>query len=716
MYQKITIFLLVALNCFSSFSQSVEKKDTTDTRHTLKEVEITAWQQRKILSGLLSGKIKLNVAELNTLPRFLGETDALRTMKLMPGVLTTGELNSGFYVRGSESSHNQILLNGAPIYNAMHMLGFFSVFNSGHMNTFTLYKSHLDASKGGRLSATLDMQTRDTLVSKPTVSGNIGIIASQATVALPLGKKVSVYLSGRKTYLGLLVKPLTTKMTDTPVDYDFEDYNATFVFQPSEKDKVTANFYYGSDYLDIETGIYQTEGRIKWSNIAASILWNRPLGRIGEMTHTFYITRYKNRLSISQNQFTAWLPSEITDYGYKHIFSFREEKFLGTYGLEYVYHHMYPQIVETQGAYTIHTDPDSRLYRIHEGALFINGKYFFSPRLSAEAGLRYSGTAQFGKFNYHTYRQGEIIDTQTYGKGELIKFYGGFEPRIALYFLPGSNQRISLSYNLTRQYIGQVSSSSIGFPTDFWMPASRNIPPQRAHSFSAGYSIALDQDNYEFSSELYYKRLHNQMESAGALIDMISQQYIIEDKIYIGGGYNYGMELMLRKNRGRLTGWIGYALGWAYRHTAQINDGKPYPAKQDRRHDLSIVANYRINRRWDCSAVFVYATGNALTMPESMYLVGENAVCEYGPHNGGRMPAYHRLDLSANYWISKKKNTEQVINISLYNAYNRNNPAYLAVDIIQDKDKNGKKDQLIIRKRGKSIYGIIPSISYSFKF
>ena len=153
------------------------------------------------------------------------------------------------------------------------------------------------------------MQTRDTLISKPTVSGNIGIIASQATVALPLGKKVSVYLSGRKTYLGLLVKPLTTKMTDTPVDYDFEDYNATFVFQPSEKDKVTANFYYGSDYLDIETGIYQTEGRIKWSNIAASILWNRPLGRIGEMTHTFYITRYKNRLSISQNQFTAWLPS-----------------------------------------------------------------------------------------------------------------------------------------------------------------------------------------------------------------------------------------------------------------------------------------------------------------------------------------------------------------------------------------------------------------------
>ena len=206
------------------------------------------------------------------------------------------------------------------------------------------------------------------------------------------------------------------------------------------------------------------------------------------------------------------------------------------------------------------------------------------------------------------------------------------------------------------------------------------------------------------------------MESAGSLIVMISQQYIIEFKIYIGGGYNYGMELMLRKNRGRLTGWIGYALGWAYRHTAQLNDWISFPVNHDRRHDLLIVAIYSINLRWDCSAVFVYATGNALTMPESMYLVGENAVCEYGPHNGGRMPAYHRLDLSANYWISKKKNTEQVINISLYNAYNRNNPAYLAVDIIQDKDKNGKKDQLIIRKRGKSIYGIIPSISYSFKF
>lgn len=253
-------------------------------------------------------------------------------------------------------------------------------------------------------------------------------------------------------------------MTDTPVDYDFEDYNATFVFQPSEKDKVTANFYYGSDYLDIETGIYQTEGRIKWSNIAASILWNRPLGRIGEMTHTFYITRYKNRLSISQNQFTAWLPSEITDYGYKNIFSFREEKFLGTYrGWNMYIIHVSSNCGNTRRLYHTHRPGESDYIAYTKAALFINGKYFFSPRLSAEAGLRYSGTAQFGKFNYHTSRQGEIIDTQTYGKGELIKFYGGFEPRIALYFLPGSNQRISLSYNLTRQYIGQVSSSSIGF-------------------------------------------------------------------------------------------------------------------------------------------------------------------------------------------------------------------------------------------------------------
>ena len=185
----------------------------------------------------------------------------------------------------------------------------------------------------------------------------------------------------------------------------------------------------------------------------------------------------------------------------------------------------------------------------------------------------------------------------------------------------------------------------------------------------------------------------------------------------MGNGYNDGMEFILRKNRGRLTGWISYALGWAYRQTPEINEGKPYPAKQDRRHDLSVVANFQINRRWDCSAAFVYATGNALTMPEGLYLIGENAICEYGPYNGGRMPPYHRIDLSVNYWISKKRNTEQVINFSLYNAYNRKNPIYLDVEIQPQKDnENRKQSSFIIRKRGKSIYGIIPSISYSFKF
>ena len=705
--------------CFSyGFSQTnTAGNDSIEKDHLLNEIEVTAWQQRKILSGLSSGKIELNVSELNALPRFLGETDALRTMKLLPGVLTTGELNSGFYVRGCESAHNQILLNGVPLYNAMHMLGFFSVFNSGHMNTFTLYKSHLDASKGGRLSASVEMETRDTLVSKPSISGNIGIISSQLTAALPLGEKASIYLSGRKTYLAFTVKPITTKTTDTPADYDFEDYNATLVFKPSEKDRITANFYYGKDYFDIEAGKYLLNGEIKWSNMAASAQWNKNFSETKKMSHIVYWAQYKNQLKILQNQISVRLPSEITDYGYKNLFTLKTDKFTGKCGMEYIYHHMYPQRIEAQGAYTIQSDPSSHLYHIHEGALFLNGEYTFSPRFSAQLGLRYSGAAQLGRFNYHTYQQGEIVDTQQYGKGELIKFYGGWEPRISLLYRIKSAQQLSLSYNLTRQYIGQVSSSSIGFPTDFWMPVSRDIPPQRAHSFSAGYHIALDQRNYEASAELYYKRLYNQMESAGALIDMISQQYVIEDKIYLGNGYNYGMEFIFRKNRGRLTGWISYALGWAYRQTPEINEGKPYPAKQDRRHDLSVVANFQINRRWDCSAAFVYATGNALTMPEGLYLIGENAICEYGPYNGGRMPPYHRIDLSVNYWISKKRNTEQVINFSLYNAYNRKNPIYLDVEIQPQKDnENRKQSSFIIRKRGKSIYGIIPSISYSFKF
>ncbi len=713
---QIRIFLILLGFSFLAFSQSnTLERDSIGTTHHLHEIEITAWYPQKLLSELSAGKIELNVSELNSLPRFLGETDALRTLKLLPGVLTTGELNSGLYIRGSEPSHSQILLNGVPLYNAMHLLGFFSVFNSNHMNTFTLYKSHLDASKGGRLSASVEMETRNELVSKPTISGNVGIISAQLTAALPLGKKASIYLSGRKTYLGLIVKPITTKTSDTPADYDFEDYNSTLVFKPSHRDRLMANFYYGRDYFDIEAGGYLLNGMIKWNNLAASIQWDRHFDKTKTMRHIIYLAQYKNKLSVLQNQITARLPSSITDYGYKSLFSVQAGRFTGKCGLEYIYHHMYPQNIESQGAYLIQPSPGSRLYRIHEGALFLNGEYKFSTRLSAEIGLRYSGAAQLGPFDHHTYRLGEIVATRHFKKGELMKFYGGIEPRVAIYLHPTPSQQLSLSYNLTRQYIGQVSSSSIGFPTDFWMPASLNIPPQHAHSLAAGYAMEFNAREYEASAELYYKRLYNQMESAGALIDMISQQYIIEDKIYFGRGNNYGMELMFRKNKGRLTGWISYALGWAYRQTPQINQGRAYPAKQDRRHDLSITARYQINRHWDCAATFVYATGNALTMPESLYIVGENVLCEYGPYNGGRMPAYHRTDLSVNYWITRKSKTEQVINFSLYNAYNRKNPVYLNVGILPAKEAS-KQNTYVIRKRGKSLYGIIPSISYSFKF
>ena len=718
MLKKVVIFILclsiLRLNAQIKLSpEEKARRDSLNVSQKLEEVEVTAQRQNKAITGLFSGKTTLQLNELNALPRFLGETDALRTMQLMPGVQTPGEANSSINIRGSESSHNMVLLNGAPIYNAMHMLGFFSVFNSNHMSTFSMYRSHLSADKGGRLSSLLDMRTRDSLVTRLSGNINVGIISSQITLAIPAGKKSSFYISGRKTYLNLFMKPIMKKISEFSLGYDFQDYNATYIYAPSSKDKVTVNLYWGEDLFTNEEQQYQTDATIKWYNIAASANWDHRLDNNSIMKHTIYLSRFKNTISVTQNQMKAQMPSDITDIGYKPSFLFSLPRFNIQAGGEYIYHKIHPQYLYTDGLYGIKQNREISLYSLHEGSVFINGNFTINQFFILDIGLRFSGALQNGPYHETTYDEaGNLINTEHYKNGETVRYYGGTEPRISLNYAPITNCKFMISYNLTRQYMSQVSVSSLGFPTDFWMPASKRIPPQSAHSFSGGYYQSLHKNRYELSAELYYKKLSNQMEFDGEFFDMLNQRYVIEDRILYGSGNNYGTEFMLKKNNGKITGWVSYSLGWAYRRFPGINNGKKFPASHDRRHDLSIVVRYKINNRWDCSAVFVYATGKAITMPTAMYVIGENAVKEYGPHNGSRMPDYHRIDLSANYILSKNKHRESALNFSIYNAYARKNPVFLSVNIKENKAQN----RLIIRKRGKSLFQLLPSISYSYKF
>lgn len=704
---------LLAQTAVQDSSKHENASELTDSIWGLKEIQVTAQRNKKIITGTMNGKLVLQADALASLPHMLGTTDMLRTLQLMPGVQTSGEINSGIYVRGGEPSHNQLLLNGAPIYNAMHLLGFFSVFNSGHFSKLTLLKSNVGSEYGGRLGAVLSMETKDSIVTKPTIEGDIGLISSQGTLALPISSKSSLYVSGRGTYIDPIINAIQSSEDGTNLNYGFQDYNLTYVWKPSSQSKIIINGYYGGDKLSIKESLYQVDGGIKWHNIASSIRWLLTFNDKSRLEQTAFFSSYKNEIRMNQNASSMLFPSEIKDVGYKGYYYFQALGGEWQTGLDYACHltdPQYPVIKEMFG--TNATTPLQR-YKTHETGIFFQYRTFLTKQLGATLGLRYSSLFHTGSYQDKKFNSlGREEQATNYQQGELVKYYGGFEPHFSIDYQLNANQKIILSYRLRRQYMNQVSVSGIGFPTDFWVPASKNILPQSAHTLSAGYYTSILGDAYEISLEGYYTQLRNQLEFDGEMLDMVNQRYNIEDRLLSGEGKTYGVELLLKKNRGRVTGWIGYTLGWSRRNFPDINNGHSFPAKHDRRHDLSLAAIYRINNKWDCSAVFVYATGNAFTMPTALYMVGENAINEYGPHNGARMPAYHRMDISVNYWFTKSKTKESGLNFSLYNAYARKNPIFLNVGVYINEDQKTVK----IKKKGKHLYSLLPSISYRFKF
>lgn len=685
----------------------------------LDESVVTHSENRQKISGLSGGRIDLNMEELKSLPKFMGTNDPLKILQLTPGIQTAGDGNSGIFIRGGEPGHNLILWNEAPIYNAAHLLGLFSIFNTGHIGTFKLHKSNMQADRGGRLSSLLEIRSPEKIPDKTTVSGDIGLISSQVTLALPLSRKTALYLSGRKTYVGLTLKPIirslaSNKEDEMPFDYEFQDYNLTLINKPSDNDQIVFNAYWGKDHLNIKDPDYMLDGKMDWWNLATSLSWQHRWQKGLTMKNTFFMSQYDNSLRIRQNSLSARLPSYIRDWGFRNRFTFNKGNIFFTTGAEYIYHTVFPQSPAIEAKNDTWGDTGVQTYHTHETAVFLSARFHIAARLTAELGLRYAFNFQTGPYDDLNYdERGEVIDSIHFGRGKAFGLRHAPEPRFSLRYTPGDNNSLQFSYNRQRQFISLVSISGVGLPTDFWVPASKNIPVQTGDHFSLGYFQSLLGNAYEFSTEVYYRRMDNQMEFKSTLFDLFNQQYILEKSINYGKGKAYGAEFMLKKNSGKFNGWISYTLGWSKRYFPAIREGNAFPAKHDRRHDLSLVASYKQNNRWDFSSVFVYATGNAFTMPQSIYMAEGNIVKEYGKYNGARMPAYHRLDISANYWFFKQKNRESGLNFSIYNVYKHSNPIYI---FIVAKPSELGNDQIRIKQKNKRLYDIIPSISWTFKF
>lgn len=668
-----------------TFNDSIASGDSI-WRVSGNEIIITKQVEKKI-TGLSVGKISLDPASVSQLPSMLGNTDLLKLLELTPGVQNSGDANTHMYVRGGDPGQNLLLYNGVPLYTPGHLLGFFSLFNAGHIASLEMSKTGTNASYGGRLSSVIDVKTKKTLPDKASVEGNIGLLSSQASLQLPLNDKFGLYLSGRTTYIELLMQPLLdatinrkTKNKVEELDYRFSDLNITLLGKLSEKDKLTIDAFVGKDKFNILDNDFLLNGMLNWKNTLLSAQWER---RMDEhyFSQQIYMSEYANLLSMNQAKMNINIQSGIRDAGYKNKYSFSIRDISFETGLQYTFHKIRPQNYEIINlAQQYHADAPSRL-EAQDAALYLASSFSIVPRLTAEWGIRYN-------LFYHN------------------RLFQSVEPRLALRYRVQTDASLRINYSRQNQYLHLLNASSVGIPLDFWTIASSQIRPQSGDEFSAGYFRSFDNDNWELSGEIYYRALKQVKEYNTAIISGQTDSYV--NHIFSGNGRAYGLEVILKKNYGKLTGWMSYTLGRSERTFDAINQGKTFPAQFDRRHDLSIAASYSFNKKWDASLVYVYATGNAYTLPSSWYFINNTPVKEYGDYNSARMPAYNRTDLSLNYWYRK----DNCFNFSVYNLFMISNPIYIFMNVKQDEDTGN----LVISVKRKKLYTLIPSVSWRFKF
>ena len=683
----IAVFIAAAAAAIRSYA---DERDST--RHDrIDESVVTSVRESKQLEGVMSGRLRLDGANISGLPKFLGTTDILKTIQLLPGVMASGEMDSGIYIRGGDPGQNLILFDGAKIYAPAHLFGFFSIFNSDHISSATIIKSGLPARYGGCASGIIDISTSDTTVTETEGTITAGLIATYGTLRIPIGRKSQITASGRGTYMNYILKGVAKVMNDGSdlPEYGFSDVNLTWLSEIDESNTLKFNGYYGQDGLQMYHGQYGVSAGMNWYNAAASAIWDSHPSDGPGNTHRISFSRYDNNISIDRAPASLTMPSSVSDLSYSGLAALRFRQSRLDFGADYTWHHtevQYPDITGLNSLIDSQQAPEP--YDTHEFGIYADMSVWFSYPVTINIGLRYGG-AVTGK-----------------------TFYSGIEPRISLAWTPLPSMQFRAGISRQRQNLNMVSISGMGMPTDFWIPVTDKVRPQITDAVFLGLSHSLCGGLIEYSIEPYFSLLHNVLEYDGAMFDMINRKYIPEDHVISGSGRNYGVEIMLKKNKGRINGWISYTLGRAERSFPEIMDGAVFPAKHDRRHNLSVTCNCEPTSRWTFSAVFVYATGTAYTPPVGIYLIGENMIQEYGPRNSARMPDYHRLDLSATYKFKPKGQCRHSLNISIYNAYARENPLYRDLRFSYDQQHK----TLDLQLESVSLYSLVPSLSYTFEF
>jgi hypothetical protein len=678
------------------------------------EVVITERKSHNVQSTAM-GRTEMSAESVKRLPSFMGEVDVLKALQLMPGVQASGEGNAGLYVRGGGPDQNLILLDEAPVYNTGHLFGFFSIFNADAIRNTTLIKGGMPANYGGRLSSVVDISMKEGNNQALQGEGGIGLIASRVSLQGPLKKnKSSFIVSGRRTYVDLIARPfLKDNKSYGGSSYYFYDLNlkANYIF--SDKDRVYLSGYFGRDVFRFRSSTRTFDADIPWGNATATLRWNHVFSHKLFANTSLIYNDYRFSFSGKQNNFDIKLSSGISDLNGKVDFDyFASLRHHIRFGGNYIHHRFTPFSISGRQDSTVFAPDNAFRKYAHEAALYLMDDWEITPELKLNLGVRYSGFQQIGPFTrYMEDAGGAKVDSTVYTRWEPVRSYGGLEPRAILRYAWNGQNSIKASATRNYQFIHLVTNAGTTLPTDLWVPSTYKVKPQISWQYTVGYYRNFDNNTWETSVEAYYKDMQNQIEYRQGYSPGLTDP---EEDFIFGKGWAYGAEFFINKTKGRFTGWLGYTLAWTWRKFPGLNQGRKFPAKYDRRHDLVLVGNYELTKKWHLSGIFVFGSGNTTTLPEKFYMIEGTLVQDYGNINGYRMAPYHRLDLSAIYTPNRhpERKFHSTWAFSIYNVYSRMNPYFLYFD------QTGQilRDNLTIRARQVSLFPILPSVTWNFKF
>lgn len=686
MKRVFCIFIYVVFGILKGVS--AEMTDTLN-HYGLQTVEIRGKRLRSPLREIEGSSI-ISMSFMDEMPHILGNADPLHYAQLLPGVQTNSEYDAGLHIQGCDNSHNYVSLGGAPIYNAAHLLGFFSIFNAGHFTEMSLLKSPVSASFPNRLGGRVDMLTPTWLAAEDSlwtgaVHGelSVGPMSSQGTLRLPVGKRSLLLLSARAAYLNLLYSKWL-EVDGDEVKYDFSDYNLSYITQLDDANVLKIEGYWGYDKMKIGQASYGLQGKLKWDNTMAALHWySRSKDGLNEggkdwsMEQMVYYSRYANRLNVGEYSFQVGMRSFIFDLGYKGNFSWGRWRM----GAVVVRHQLLPQDIGISGNLANYqTDTQHQLAT--EASAYLQYCQPLGEKLLMEMGARVSG--------YHCQKS----------------FYRVM-PHLKLNYVLSQSAKLNLNLGIRNQYLFQTGFSSAGLPTEFWFAADKNHRPQYAYHAALQGEFWFAEKEYRLSVETYYKWLMNQIENNSNMFDILFSSYSFDGSLLHGKGYNYGLNLLLEKRRGKLTGWLSGSLGRAMRKFDGEQYQEWYPAGHERIYELNAVATYRINRRVSLGSTYVLASGTPYTKVNYAYLMSGNLVTEYGPHNGDRVKPYMRLDLSVSYDFATKGKVRSGINFSLYNVTMHGNDLFYRIKVY---------DNHVRYNAFKFLMPIMPSINYYCKF